>query len=124
MKATIKMMIAALLLLAACQSKNSQTQNFIPGTYVNAAKGEYAIANDTLVIKQADGDNYQITRRTTYQAIRDGKLLAKHSKVQNLNAVCDSGKQELDELITGRVFRFDADKKQLLINQAVYRKLN
>ncbi|MCU1464032.1 MAG: hypothetical protein JWO37_4107, partial [Acidimicrobiales bacterium] len=40
------------------------------------------------------------------------------------NAVWDSGKQELDELITGRVFRFDADKKLLLINQAVYHKLN
>ncbi|MDB5086118.1 MAG: hypothetical protein JWR09_112, partial [Mucilaginibacter sp.] len=87
MRATVKMMIAGLLLLAACQSKNSQTQDFIPGTYANAAKGEYAVANDTLNIKQVDGNNYQITRRTTYQAVRDGKLLPKHSKVQNLNAV-------------------------------------
>jgi hypothetical protein len=124
MKATFKMMIAAIFLLAACQSKNSQTQGFIPGTYVNAAKGEYAIASDTLVIKQVDGNNYQITRRTTYQAIRGGKLLPRHSKVQNLNAVWDSGKLELDELITGTVFRFDVDKKLLLINQASYRKLN
>jgi hypothetical protein len=124
MKATIKLMIAALLLLAACQSKNSQTQDFIPGTYVNAAKGEYAIANDTLIIKPTNGNNYQITRRTTYQAIRDGHLLPKHNKVESLNAVWDSNKQELDELITGKVFRFDADKKLLLINQASYRKIN
>jgi uncharacterized lipoprotein YajG len=124
MKATSKLMTVAILLLAACQSKNSQTQDFIPGTYVNAAKGEYAIANDTLTIKQADGNNYQITRRTTYQAIRDGKLLPTHSKVENLNAVWDNGKQELDELITGRVFRFDMGNKSLLINQAVYHKLN
>lgn len=59
MKATIKMMMAAVLLLAACQSKNNQTEDFTPGTYVNAAKGEYAIANDTLIIKQVDGNNYQ-----------------------------------------------------------------
>ncbi|XHR95554.1 hypothetical protein ACFJIV_02275 [Mucilaginibacter sp. UC70_90] len=124
MKATVKMMVAAILLLAACQSKNNQMQNSIPGTYVNAAKGNYAIANDTLVIKQADGNNYQITRRTTYQAIRNGKLLPKHSKVENLNAVWDSNKQELDELITGRIFRFDTDKKLLLINQAAYQKIN
>ena len=124
MKKTFKMMIAAILLLPACQSKNNQTEDFIPGTYVNAAKGEYAIANDTLIIKQVDANNYQITRRTTYQAIRDGKLLPKHSKVENLNAVWDSNKQELGELITGRVFRFDTDKKLLLINQAAYQKIN
>jgi uncharacterized lipoprotein YajG len=124
MKATVKMMIAAILLLAACQSKNSQTQDFIPGTYVNAAKGEYAIADDTLVIKLVDGNNYQITRRTTYQAIRVGKLLPKHNKVENLNAVWDNNKQELDELITGRIFRFDTDKKLLLIKQATYQKIN
>jgi hypothetical protein len=124
MKATFKLMIAAICLLGACQSKNGQTQDFIPGTYVNAAKGEYAVANDTLIIAQANGNNYSITRRTTYQAIRDGKLLPKHKKVENLNAVWDSGKQALDELITGRVFRFDAAKKLLLINQASYQKIN
>lgn len=124
MKATIKMMAGAILLLAACQSKNKQTQDFIPGTYVNAAKGEYAIANDTLLIKPIDGNNYQITRRTTYQAIRDGKLLPRHHKEQKLNAVWDSGKQELDETIAGRIFHFDANKRLLLINQAVYHKIN
>jgi len=124
MKTAVKMMIAAIVLLAACQSKNAQTQDFIPGTYVNAAKGEYAVANDTLIIKQGDGNNYHITRRTTYQAIRNGQLLPKHRKVESLNAVWDSGKQELDEQVTGRIFRFDAGKKLLLINQASYRKIN
>jgi maltose-binding protein MalE len=124
MKATCKLMIGAIALLTACQNKSTQTQNFIPGTYVNAAKGEYAIAHDTIIIRQADGNNYQIIRRTTYQAIRNGHLLPKHSKVENLNAVWDSSKQELDELITGRVFHFDTGKKLLLINQAVYQKIN
>lgn len=124
MKATCKLMIGAIALLTACQSKSIQTQNFIPGTYVNAAKGEYAIAHDTIIIRQVDGNKYQIIRRTTYQAIRNGHLLPKHSKVENLNAVWDSYKQELDELITGRVFRFDTGKKLLLINQAAYQKIN
>ncbi|WP_299516611.1 hypothetical protein [Mucilaginibacter sp.] len=124
MKTTVKMMMAALLLLAACQSKNSQTQDFIPGTYVNAAKGDYAIANDTLVIKPVDANNYMIIRKTTYQAIRDGHLLPKHHKTEKLNAIWNTGKHELDETITGRIFRFDADKKLLLINQASYQKIN
>ena len=118
------MMVAAILLLAACQSKNKQTQDFIPGTYVNSAKGDYSIANDTLLIRSIDDTHYQITRRTTYQAIRNDKRLPAHHKEEKLNAVWDKDKQELDEPITGRIFRFDADKKILLINQAVYRKLN
>jgi hypothetical protein len=124
MKANFKLMIAAICLLAACQSKINQMQDFIPGTYINAAKGEYAIANDTLTIKQTDGNNYQITRCTSYRAIRDGKLLPEHSKIENLSAVWDSNKRELDDLISGRAFRFDPDKKLLLINQASYQKLN
>jgi len=124
MKTTAKMMIAAILLLAACQSKNKQTQDFIPGAYVNSAKGEYSIANDTLLIQPIDGTHYQIIRRTTYQAIRDGKTLPTHHKEQKLNAVWDSAKQELDETITGRIFHFDEAKQLLLINQAVYHKIN
>lgn len=113
-----------ILLIAACQSKTSQTQNFIPGTYVNFTKGDYAIAYDTLVITQMDDAHYLITRKTTYQAIRDGKILPKRHKVKKLDAVWDSGKQELDETTTGRVFRFDKDKRVLMIHQAVYRKIN
>jgi hypothetical protein len=124
MKAKFKLMIAAICLLAACQSKTAKVQSFIDGIYVNHAQSEYGIADDTLIIKQVDGNNYQIMRRTTYQAIRNGKLFPKHSKVQNLNAIWDSNKQELDELITGRVFRFDVAKKLLLINQASYHKIN
>ena len=117
-------MLATILLLAACQGKNNQTKDFIPGTYVNAAKGEYAIADDTLIIEHIDGNNYRITRRTTYQAIRNGKLLPKHHQIKKLNAVWDSGKRELDELITGRIFRFDTRRHLLLTNQAGYHKIN
>jgi len=124
MKATFNLMVGALLLLAACQSKNSPKKAFIAGTYSNSDKGEYAVADDTLVIRQVDDNNYQITRKTTYQAIRNGHLLPKHQKVQILNSVWDSNKQELDEVTTGRIFRFDADKKLLLINQASYQKIN
>jgi hypothetical protein len=116
--------MVGLLFLAACQSKNSQTQDFIPGTYVNSAKGEYAIANDTIAITSNSENQYQLTRKTTYQAIRNGKLLPKHHQVQQFQAVWDSEKHELDEVLTGRVFRFDTDKKLLLLNQAVYRKVN
>ena len=111
------------LLMAACQSQTSKTQDFIPGTYVNFAKGDYAIANDTLLITQLSDNNYQLIRKTTYQAIRNGKLLPKHHKTDKLVAVYDPQKLELDETTTGRVFRFDPDKHILLIKQASYQKI-
>jgi hypothetical protein len=121
---TRSLLAAIVLFMAACQSKTTQTQNFLPGTYVNFAKGEYALANDTLVITLVNDNNYLITRKTTYQAIRDGKLLPKHHQVQQLNAVYDTQKQELDETNTGKIFRFNPEKRTLLINQAIYRKFN
>jgi len=124
MKARSVLAAAIVLVMVACQSKSTQTKNFITGTYVNYSKGEYGEANDTLVIDQVNGNNYLITRKTTYQAIRDGKPLQKHHKVKKLNAIWDTQKQGLDETTTGRVFRFDPDKHLLLLDQGTYRKLN
>lgn len=124
MKAKIILTALVAIILAACNSKQDSVLSFIPGTYVNSAKGEYAQAEDTLTITVVSDNNYQIIRKTTYQAIRDGKLLPKRHQVQKLNAVWDSGKQELDETVTGKIFLFDRNKRLLLINQATYNKIN
>jgi type IV pilus biogenesis protein CpaD/CtpE len=124
MKTRSVLAAAVVLLMASCQFKSTQTQSAIPGTYVNYAKGEFGEANDTLVIVQVDGNSYLITRKTTYRAIRNGKLLSKHRKVKKLNGTWDVQKQELDETTTGRIFRFDVAKRLLLINQAKYSKIN
>ncbi|MBB6108683.1 hypothetical protein SAMN05421821_10282 [Mucilaginibacter lappiensis] len=123
MKATLKIMAACLLLLAACQNPSKKKQDFIPGTYVQHSKGEYGVADDTLIIQHADGSSYQITQRTTYQAIREGKLLPKKHRVQNLDASWDDTKQELDETTTGRVYHVDLDKNALIIKQSSYLKI-
>jgi len=124
MKAKIILTAMAAILFAACNNKQNSLQFFIPGTYANSAQGEYAQARDTLVITPLSDNNYVITRKTTFRAMRNGKLLRKHHKAEKFNAIWDIGKQELDETITGRVFHFDPDKKQLQINQAVYQKIN
>jgi hypothetical protein len=120
-----RIIIAGLaIVLAACQSKTKQVENFITGTYADSARGEFAVAKDTLVITQTEGLHYLITRNTTYQAIREGKLLPKHHKTEQFNGLYDPQKLELDEITTGRVFRFDPDKHLLKVNRAVYQKLN
>ncbi|EHQ24671.1 hypothetical protein Mucpa_0477 [Mucilaginibacter paludis DSM 18603] len=123
MKATFKIMATCLLFATACQNESKNKQDFIPGTYVHSSKGEYGVADDTLIIQHAGGTSYQIKQRTTYQAIRDGKLLPKKHKVQNYDAAWDETKQELDEAITGRIYHVDLKNNALIIKQSSYRKI-
>jgi hypothetical protein len=123
MKATFKLMIAAICLLAACQSKTTKVQSFIEGIYVNHAQ-KYGTADDTLTFVHTDGGHYTITRNTGYQAIRNGKLLPKKHKLEKVEGDYDSQTNLLNETTAGRIFHFNPAKQILLLNQAVYRKLN
>ena len=124
MKATFRLMIAAICLLAACQSKTTQVQAFIDGIYVNHAQSEYGIADDTLTFTHTESQHYIITRNTGYQGIRNGKLLPKKYKLEKVEGNYDSQTNVLNETTAGRVFHFSPVKRLLLLNQAVYRKLN
>ena len=123
-KITAILLLAIATGLAACNLRSDRIKSFIPGTYVNSAKGNYAQAEDTLIITATGDDTYLITRNTTYQAIRDGKLLRKRHQTRKLNAVFDDQKQVLNELTNGRIITFDPAKHLLKVNQAIYRKLN
>ena len=124
MRATFKLMIAAICLLAACQRKTAKIQSFIDGIYVNHAQSEYGIADDTLTFAHTDGQHYMITRNTGYRAIRNGKLLPKKHKMEKVEGDYDSQTNLLNETTAGRVFHFNPVKRLLILNQAVYRKLN
>jgi len=111
------------VVITACGGKSKQVQDFIPGTYVNAAEGEFGVAKDTLLISPLDGLHYLMVRRTAFRAIRKGKLLPAHLTVKKLECIYDPARLELSEPQSGRVFRFDPAQGVLLIHQAVYRKL-
>src|ERR1700744_2846869 len=111
------------LFWGGCKDQAEKVADFIPGTYVNAARGPFSVAYDTLVIRAESDRHYQLERRTAYQAVRTGKLLPVKHRVVVYETVFDPVKLELSEPQSGRVFRFDRDKGVLLIHQAVYRKL-
>ncbi|QEM09179.1 hypothetical protein [Mucilaginibacter rubeus] len=119
-----RMMIAGAAFVGACQSKSGKVQAFIDGVYVNRARSEFAIADDTLGFTQADGTHYYITRRTGYQAIRNGKLLPKKFKLEKVEGDYDPNTRLLNETTTGRVFYFDPESGMLRLKQAVYRRIN
>ncbi|NVM62159.1 hypothetical protein FHW88_000435 [Mucilaginibacter sp. SG538B] len=124
MKVNLKIMLFCIVFIVACQSKSAKVQAFIDGVYINHAQSEYAMADDTLTFTHTAGRHYLITRNTGYRAIRDGKLLRKKLKHEQVEGDYDPQTNRLNETTTGRVFRFDPDKGVLLLKQAVYRKLN
>ena len=120
----INMMVVGIAILAACQSKSGKVQRFIDGVYISHAQNEFAVADDTLTFTHTDGTHYHITRRTGYQAIRDGKRLPRKFRLENVEGDYDPTNNQLSEITTGRVFRFDPDSGILRLKQAVYRKIN
>ena len=112
-----------LFVWGGCKGEAGKVQGFIPGTYVNSARSAYSVAYDTLVIRAESDLHYRLERRTAYQAMRNGKLLPLRHKAVVYETVFDPAKLELSEPQSGRVLRFDRDKKVLLIHQAVYKKL-
>ena len=117
------LMAALATVLTGCQMKNAKVKAFIEGTYVNHSEGEYAVADDTLIIRHTDGDRFTIQRHTGYRAIRDGKLFPKKHQTEWLEGVFDPQGNVLEEVPIGRVYRFQPDAGTLSLKQAVYRKL-
>ncbi|QXV66801.1 hypothetical protein INP83_06870 [Mucilaginibacter sp. 21P] len=78
MKKSIMILVAATL-FAACQTKPNYN-----GVYVAHLKGQYSIADDTLIVK----DDI-VTRRTGFRKIRSGILKSKEysAKVFRLNSL-------------------------------------
>jgi hypothetical protein len=118
------LMAALVIVFTACQSKSAKVQSFIEGSYVNHSAGDYAVADDTLTFSHTDANHYLVTRSTGFRAIRDGKLLPKRLRREKLEGIYDPVNRVLNETTTGRLFRFDPDKGELLLKQAVYRKIN
>ena len=68
----MKKLIYITLLLAACQSRPNND-----GTYVSHVEGQYAVADDTLIIADT-----VVINHTGFQKIRNGQLLPKAFKTR------------------------------------------
>ena len=114
-----------LLLLAACGGQQQQQADFIPGTYVNQARSNFSVANDTLVITAAPGTQniYLITRKTGYRRIADGNESKATYQVKKLTGEWDPQKQLLQVMQTSVVVTFQPEQNKLLIGSSEYWKL-
>ncbi len=126
MKKHILILAMAVMGLAACHSENdSSVKDFIPGIYVNQARSDYSIANDTLVIEAGKNTEniFLLTRKTGYRRITDGKLQPLQHQVKHCSGEWDEQKQILQIMQTGNFLLFYPDKGSLLNGNSEYWKL-
>ena len=113
---------ALLAIVAACSS--DKTKNSIEGTYVNSAKSEYSIANDTLVIEAAENNRFLIHRKTGIKLIRNGEIGREQYKQEEWHATYDEGSKTLTESKTGSVLTPLPEAKKLLVERSEFLKIN
>ena len=108
-------------------NKNSdgRIQSFIPGTYIRSFAGEYSKGNDTLFINQPNESNnyYLIEHRSSYQKIRDKKILPIEYKSENWIAIFNETDNVLVEQKNGKLISFLEDENALLLGNSRFNKI-
>ncbi|TWR25478.1 hypothetical protein FPZ42_12835 [Mucilaginibacter achroorhodeus] len=121
MKASIIYFLAISFLFAGCG--NSETNSDFSGSYVNKAQSEYSIAFDTLILSKKSELSYEIERKTGFQKIRNGSIMAKEFKSERWSAQWNKDNMFLSETELGRQITFSEDGKSLSLKGTEYLKI-
>jgi hypothetical protein len=119
----INIILIAIVVLFATACNTDRTRSFIPGTYVNSATGEYSMANDTLVIEAAEGNNFFIHRKTGFKRITNGKPGKQEYETEEWNAIYDEGTKAMTEIRGGKMITFYPDANKLMVMSSEYQKI-
>lgn len=120
----IKLLLGLCSCFAIASCMGDKVKNFMPGTYVNSAGGEFSIASDTLKIELVEGNNYQVLRSTGYNLITEGKVGAREFETERWSCAYSTATKSLTELKTGKVITFFPDSGSLKVGRRVYQKIN
>lgn len=121
MKVNVILIAIAAILMTACTS--DKTRDFIPGTYVNHAEGEYSTASDTLIIIASESNNFTIERKTGFKRIRNGKTGKQEYETEDWKAIYDEGTKSLTETGKGKLLTFYPEANKLLVGKREYKKI-
>lgn len=109
-----------LLYFSACQ--HDKEKAFLKGTYIKSTKGEFNIADDTLVVEPAENNNFLIHRRTGFNRINDGQLGKREYEKEEWDAIYDESTKTLTETRKGRLITIHPDSGYLKLGKGKYIK--
>ncbi|MEJ7691585.1 hypothetical protein [Daejeonella sp.] len=116
-------MIVLMTSVLFCYCAGNERLSEIGGTYVNHSEGEYSVADDTLVINSISSRSYSITRKTGFQKVRDGKLLPKEQRREELTAIYEPRTRQLQETKRGRIITVNKKTGLVRMEATEYKKL-
>jgi hypothetical protein len=120
-----KLWIGWMILMMSCSGSSDIVKDFIPGTYVRFASGEYSKAWDTLHIDAYDPaqGTYVIEQRTGFQRFMDKKLQPREYIRRKHIAVLDEQTYQLQDPKTGKYYTFSPGRETVLAGSAEYIKI-
>ncbi|KIA96201.1 hypothetical protein OC25_03730 [Pedobacter kyungheensis] len=121
-----KMLFLSLCLAALWSCKGSKDlQSFIPGTYIDYARGEYSESSDTLIIGEFNEikDSYPIIRKTGFRRIGDGKPGRLEHAAEKWLGIWDGESGSIQVPKNSKIISFYPDSGVLLLGTREYRKI-
>jgi len=124
MKTKSFFLLLGVLGLVACKDA-SDLQSFIPGTYVDYAKGEYSESWDTLIIGDFNKvkGSYPIIRKTGFRRFDNGKPGRLEYEVERWLGIWDKESESIQVPRNSKIISFYPDSGVLLLGAREYRKL-
>ncbi|WP_316795336.1 hypothetical protein [Pedobacter agri] len=120
----VKTLLGLCLCFALTGWQRDKVRDFMPGTYVNSAGGEFSIASDTLKVELVEGNNYQVLRSTGYNLISGGKVGPRERESEVWTCAYSQATKNLTELKKGKIISFFPEKEALAVGQRLYEKIN
>jgi hypothetical protein len=121
MKIYLNLLVLFMLLnFSACQ--RDKEKSFLKGTYTNSAKGEFSVADDTLVVEPAENNNFLIHRRTGFNVINEGQLGKRQYEKEEWDAIYDESTKTLTETRKGKLITIYPDSGCLKVGKRKYIK--
>lgn len=116
-------MLIALSLVACKETSSDPVRDFISGSYVRLVNDEFSKGSDTLVIRQLQGDTYEIIKRSGIIRIREGREQPYEHKTESWTGIYDEKNQVIHEQRKGKQISFVPEENKLLVGASVYQKL-
>ena len=95
----------------------------IEGTYVDHAKGQYSIADDTLVVSKLDGQQFRVLRSTGFNLIRGDSVGKREFETEEWIIVYDQNMSAYRGVGRGKVIRYDNRTNLMLVGNRRYSKI-
>jgi hypothetical protein len=126
MKPTIRIAIGMAIMVASCgQAVLREEPNFLPGIYVSQSENEFCRIVDTFIVRKSslDGDGYEVTRRSSFQRIRQGAKGAEEYQSEQWSAIYDVQSKTLRATDKGKELVYTPNQNRVYNGNTGYVKV-